>query len=368
MNQKGGFPMKKRQSFILMGLAYLILVSAITPISSVTEAAPTPEKPMTLNYDFWLPATVKDVPVIEKFLKGLEDATRGAVKTKLQAGGAMGPGSETYDRVLGGVSDIGHFGPGFTPGVFPMFSIFDYPIRFPSAEALAKAQHEMYKRGYFDKEFGRVKVIGLLNIGPYVLYTSKRRVTTVKDFSGLKIRCPSEGWVQFSKALGAIPVSMPSGEVYIALQKGITDANLMPWDGAVSFKLAEVARYVTELSMGTFTHLIVMNKKTWESLPQEAKDYIDKNWMENSLVLARANDAMRVRAIELYSKTPDRETVHISREEWQKINPLVNSMWLKWISDREAKGLPAKKGVEELQNILTNAGVENPIVGYTPGK
>jgi len=360
--------MKKRQSFILMGLAYLILVSAITPISSVTEAAPTPEKPMTLNYDFWLPATVKDVPVIEKFLKGLEDATRGAVKTKLQAGGAMGPGSETYDRVLGGVSDIGHFGPGFTPGVFPMFSIFDYPIRFPSAEALAKAQHEMYKRGYFDKEFGRVKVIGLLNIGPYVLYTSKRRVTTVKDFSGLKIRCPSEGWVQFSKALGAIPVSMPSGEVYIALQKGITDANLMPWDGAVSFKLAEVARYVTELSMGTFTHLIVMNKKTWESLPQEAKDYIDKNWMENSLVLARANDAMRLRAIDLYSKTPDRETVHISRDEWQKINPLVNNMWVKWISDREAKGFPAKKGVEELQNILTNAGVENPIVGYTPGK
>jgi len=323
---------------------------------------------MVLNYDFWLPATVKDVPVIEKFLKGLEDATRGAVKAKLQAGGSMGPGSETYDRVLGGVSDIGHFGPGFTPGVFPMFSIFDYPIRFPSAEVLAKAQHEMYKRGYFDKEFGRVKIIGLLNIGPYVLYTAKKRVTTAKDFTGLKIRCPSEGWVEFSKALGAIPVSMPSGEVFIGLQKGITDANLMPWDGAISFKLSEVSKYVTELSMGTFTHLIAMNKKTWESLPQEGKDYIEKNWMENSLVLARANDAMRLRAIEVYSKTPDRETVHISRDEWQKINPLVSNMWSKWVSDREAKGFPAKKGVAELHKILTDLGVENPIVGYAPGK
>jgi TRAP-type C4-dicarboxylate transport system substrate-binding protein len=249
-----------------------------------------------------------------------------------------------------------------------MFSIFDYPIRFPSAEALAKAQFEMFKRGYFDKDFARVKIIGLLNIGPYVLYTSKRRVTTVKDFSGLKIRCPSEGWVEFSKSLGAIPVSMPSGEVYIALQKGITDANLMPWDGAVSFKLAEVARYITDLSMGTFTHLIAMNKKTWESLPQDAKEYIEKNWMENSLTLARANDAMRLRAIDVYSKTPDRETVQISRDEWQKINPLVKSMWTKWISDREAKGYPAKKGVEELYKLLTNAGIENPIVGYTPGK
>ncbi len=359
--------MKKRESLILAGFAFF-LFSAMIPFSSGHAAAATPEKPMLLNYDFWLPATVKDVPVIEKFLKGLEDATRGAVKTKLQAGGSMGPGSETFDRVLGGVSDIGHFGPGFTPGVFPMFSIFDYPIRFPSAEVLAKVQFEMYKKGYFDKEFSRVKIIGLLNIGPYVLYTSKRKVTTVKDFSGLKIRCPSEGWVEFSKSLGAIPVSMPSSEVYIALQKGITDGNLMPWDGAVSFKLAEVAKYITDLSMGTFTHLIAMNKKTWESLPPEAKEYIQKNWMENSLTLARANDAMRVRAIEVYSKTPDRETVQISRDEWQKINPLVKSMWAKWISDREAKGYPGKKGVEELYKLLSSAGVENPVVGYTPGK
>ena len=360
--------MERRRLLILIGFTYLTLSSVVIPLQLAYAAPPTPEKPIVLNYDFWLPATVKDVPVIEKFLKGLENATRGAVKTKLHTGGSMGPGSETYDRVIGGVSDIGHFGPGFTPGVFPMFSIFDYPIRFPSSEVLAKAQHEMYKRGYFDKEFARVKIIGLHNIGPYVLYSAKKRVTTVKDFAGLKIRCPSEGWVEFSKSLGAIPVSMPSGEVYIALQKGITDANLMPWDGAISFKLSEVSKYVTELLMGTFTHLIAMNKKTWEALPQEAKDYIDKNWMENSLELARTNDAMRLRAIEVFSKTLDRETVHIAPDEWQKINPLVSNMWSKWISDREAKGFPARKGVGELHKILKDFGVENPIVGYTPGK
>ena len=323
---------------------------------------------MTLNYDFWLPATVKDVPVIEKFLKGLEEATKGAVKMKLQAGGAMGPGSETYDRVLGGVSDIGHFGPGFTPGVFPMFSIFDNPIRFPSAEALTKAEHEMYKKGYFDKEFSKVKIIGLLNVGPYVMHISKKKIAGVKDFAGVKIRCPSEGWVQFSKALGAVSVTMPSSEVYIALQKGITDAILMPWDGAISFKLAEVAKYVTDLSMGTFTHMIVMNKKTWESLPKEAKEYIDKNWMENSLTLARANDAMRKRAIDVYSKMPEREIVHIPPEEWKKIGELVNPIWKKWIEDRESKGFQAKKGVAELHRILSESGMQDPIVGYTPGR
>ena len=327
--------MERKRSFIFTSIACLTLILAGMTMSSAYAAAPTPDKPLTLNYDFWLPATVKDVPVIEKFLKGLEDATRGAVKTKLQAGGAMGPASETFDRVLGGVSSIGHLGPGFTPGVFPMFSIFDNPIRFPSAEVLTKAEHEMYKRGYFDKEFGQVKVIGLLNVGPYVMHVAKKRVATAKDFAGLKIRCPSEGWMEFSKALGAVGVSMPSSEVYIALQKGITDVVLMPWDGTVSFKLAEVSRYVTDLSMGTFTHLIVMNKKIWESLPQEGKDYIDKNWMENSLVLARANDGMRLRAIEIYSKTPDREIVHVSPDEWQKIGTLISGIWGKWISDRD---------------------------------
>lgn len=360
--------MERRTFFTLALLACLTLVLVGMSSSPVRAANPTPDKPMTLNYDFWLPATVKDVPVIEKFLKGLEEATGGAVKTKLQAGGAMGPASETYDRVLGGISDIGHFGPGFTPGVFPMFSIFDNSIRFPSAEVLAKAEHEMYKKGYFDKEFAQVKVIGMLNVGPYVMHVAKKKIATIDDFAGTKIRCPSEGWMQFSKALGAVGVSMPSSEVYIALQKGITDAILMPWDGAVSFKLAEVARYVTELSMGTFTHLIVMNKKTWASLPQAGKDYIDKNWMENSLILARANDGMRQRAIGMYSKMPEREIVHITPEEWKKIGTRINNLWVKWIEDRNSKGYPAKKAVDDLNNILKGYGVEDALVGYTPGK
>jgi len=323
---------------------------------------------MELNYDFWLPATEQSVPVIKKFLSGLENATRGAVRTKLIAGGSMGPGSETYDRVLSGVSHIGHFGPGFTPGVFPMFTIFDNPIRVPSSEVLAKAQLEMYKKGYFDKEFSRIKIIGLVNIGPYVLYTSKKKVNALEDFKGLKIRCPSEGWVEFSKLVGAIPVSMPSGEVYIALQKGITDANLMPWSAVFNFRLGEVSKYVTELLVGTFNHLIVMNKKTWESLPQEGKDYIEKNWMNNCLELARAHDAIRLRAIESYSKIPDREIVHIPPEEWKKIDSMVSKIWNKWISENEAKGFPARKAADDLYKIMADLGIKDPIVGYSPGK
>jgi TRAP-type C4-dicarboxylate transport system substrate-binding protein len=360
--------MKPKRSLLISAFLPLVLLLAALPFSMAYAGAPTPDNPMILNYEYWLPAAVKDFPVIQKFYKGLEDVTAGAVKTKFHTGGTMGPGSETYDRVIGGISDVGQFGPGYTPGVFPMFSIFDLPIHFPSAEVMAKAEIEMYKKGYFDKELSRVKVLGFLNVGPYVLFSAKKRVTTVKDFAGLKIRCPSEGWVQATKALGAIPVTTTSGEVYIALEKGITDANWMPWDGVYVYKLNEICKYVTEILMTTFPHMVVMNKKTWEALPKSAKDYIEQNWIQNSLNQARGYDAGRRYSIDVFSKTPNRETLHLAPGEWQKIDPRFTKIWDNWISKMEARGFPAKKAVDDLYSILKNLGVQTPIVGYTPGK
>ena len=360
--------METKQSLSVLAVVPLVLMLAVLPFNLAYAGTPTADNPMILNYEYWLPSAVKDFPVIQKFYKGLEKATAGAVKVKFHTGGAMGPGSETYDRVVTGVSDIGQFGPGYTPGVFPMFSIFDLPIHFPSAEVMAKAEIAMYKKGYFDKDLSRVKVIGFLNVGPYVLFSGKKRVTTLKDFAGLKIRCPSEGWVEATKALGAIPVTTTSGEVYIALQKGITDANWMPWDGVYVYKLNEVCKYVTEILMTTFPHIIVMNKDIWKALPKAAKDYFEANWVQNSINQARGYDSGRLYSIDVFSKTPGTETVHLEPGEWKQIDPRFTKIWDNWISKMEAKGFPAKRAVNDLYKIFTGLGVKNPIVGYTPGK
>ena len=104
-------------------------------------APPTPEKPLVIDYELWLPPLDPGFVINKKFFDELAALTGGAVKMQYHVGGTMGSGAESYTRVVSGITGATQFGPGYTLGVFPMFSMFDYPIRFPTAEVLTRAMH-----------------------------------------------------------------------------------------------------------------------------------------------------------------------------------------------------------------------------------
>jgi len=328
-------------------------------------APPTPEKPLVIDYEMWLPPMDPGFQINKAFFDKMAALTGGAVKMQYHVAGSMGSGADSYNRVLSGITGATQFGPGYTLGVFPMFSMFDNPIRFPTAEVLSRAMQEMYELGYLDKDFGKVKILGLYVLGPYILPSIKYKATKVEDFKGLKIRCPSEGWVRWTKALGAIPVSMTSGEQYLALQKGIVDMTPNPWDGLKIYKLADIAKYVTDVSMMTFTHAIAMNKDKWNELPKEAKEYLEKNWKQNSIKAAKHYDEGAAGLKQQFLKAGN-EVVYIEPAEWDNIGKLFAPIWDDYIAQTEAKGLPAKKAVNDLYRILKELGVDKALVGYTP--
>lgn len=321
-------------------------------------------KAMVLQYDLWLPPKTAAFPVIQEFYKGLENATGGAVKVQINAGGSMGKVGETYQRTLKGISNIGHFNPVFNTGVFPMWDMFNYPIRIDSGGQLVRFQLKMYEKGYFDKEFSQVKIVGLYNIGSCVLY-SNRKLIVLDDLKGQKIRVPSDAWVEVSKAVDAVPVSLETGEMFLAMQKGIVDVIANHWDAARVFKLNEVSKYVNELNLMTTTHIVAMNKKTWERLPQAGKEYIDAHWKEVSVKCAETHEKL----VPVFKKGflatgPDREIVDFAPGELEKLDKRMAAIWAKWIEDREKKGLPARKALDDLYNMMTGAGLKYPMPGY----
>ena len=109
-----------------------------------------------------------------------------------------------------------------------------------------------------------------------------------------------------------------------------------------------------------------MNKDTWNPLPKKAKDYLEKNWKQNAINAAKSYDAVVPVCKELHLKQAGNEIVYLEPAEWDTIDKLFAPIWGGWIAEREARGLPAKKAVNDLYRILKELGVENPLVGYTP--
>jgi TRAP-type mannitol/chloroaromatic compound transport system substrate-binding protein len=97
----------------------------------------------------------------------------------------------------------------------------------------------------------------------------RKEIKSLADLQGLKIRIPGFGAEIFSR-MGAVPQSLPGGEIYPALERGAIDAAewTVPYDDEkLGFqKVAKYYYYPGWWEPGT--HLVFyVNKTQWEALP-----------------------------------------------------------------------------------------------------
>lgn len=102
-------------------------------------------------------------------------------------------------------------------------------------------------------------------------------VRTLEDLEGLRIRAPTE-LLPVLKALGAEPVSMPMGDVYSALAKGIIDGVIAPEDTFRSLHFAEVTDWYTHLTIprGAYPGR-AMGRERWQSLPEDVQAILERS-------------------------------------------------------------------------------------------
>jgi len=80
------------------------------------------------------------------------------------------------------------------------------------------------------------------------IVTSKRRVRSLADLKGMRIRAPTE-LLAVLRQLGADPVNMPMGEVYSAMARGVIDGVIAPIDTFRALHFDEVGHYYATLSV-----------------------------------------------------------------------------------------------------------------------
>jgi TRAP-type C4-dicarboxylate transport system substrate-binding protein len=136
---------------------------------------------------------------------------------------------------------------------------------------------------------------------------------------------------------------MPITETYTALERGVVDGTVVPWEGVAIFKLDDLVKYVTEADFYTVTMAVVMNKKKWESLPADVKKVIEENsGMSLSLACGKAyddtNEPMKKKCLSKGVKP-----LKMSVEDMEKLKSLTMPLREEWIKEMKAKGFPAQE-------------------------
>jgi len=253
----------------------------------------------------------------EKIANLVEEMSNGQMQITVYGAGEQVPAFGVFDAVSSGSHQMGHSGGYFWKGKVPAAQFFtSVPFGLTADEINAWVNRggglELWREIY---EPFNIYPIPAGNTGTQMFGWFNKEINSLEDVKGLKMRIPGIGGEVLKKA-GGIPVTLPGGELFTALQTGVIDAT--EWVGPyndLTFGFHQAAKYYYYPGWhepGPMLELLI-NMDAWNSLPKHLQVIIEtatKAVNQDTLdeYLARNNQALtelvEVHGVEL-RKLPD---------------------------------------------------------------
>jgi TRAP-type C4-dicarboxylate transport system substrate-binding protein len=333
-----------------------VLVGAVLTAGCGKQGAPEggAAKPVIkLSYSVFFPPTHVQAKLAVEWAEEIKKRTGGQVEITVFTGGSLTKADQCYQGVVDGVSDIGMSAFAYTRGRFPLLEGLDLPAGYPDGAVATRIANALSAK-YQPAETQDVRLFYAHAHGPGIL-ASKKPVGKLADMKGLKVR--ATGFCsKVVESLGGSPVSMPQGETYEALQKGVVDATFCPVETLKGWKQGEVINCVTDCKCIGYTtaFFVAMNKEKWAKLPadvQKAVEAVNAEWVVKHGQAWNAADAEGL----LYISELKRDVLPLSPTEqslWmEKVSPLL----LDYAARAEQKKLPGAAFLKELQAAIAEA-------------
>ncbi|HPR52167.1 MAG TPA: TRAP transporter substrate-binding protein [Deltaproteobacteria bacterium] len=346
--------MRRALSVIICGLFVLFLCGSC---SKTTEEKAEPEKeavkaetPIELSYSIFFPPSHAQCKAGIAWAEEIQKRTGGAVKINIFPGGTLTSAKECYDGVVNGISDLGMSCFAYTRGRFPVMEAVDLPLGYPNGKAATRIANDYYAQ-MMPKELDDVHSLYFHAHGPGLLHT-KTAVNTLEELKGMKIRSTGLS-AKIVEALGGVPVAMPQGGTYEALQKGVVEGTFGPIETLKGWKQAEVIDYTTDCHVVGYTTamFVVMNKQKWESLPADIQKIFTEVSEEWITIQGNVWDEADQEGL-AYTKELGNSIIELSAEEGQKWKNAVETVINDYVETAKAKGVDGEKSVALLKELL----------------
>ena len=216
----------------------------------------------------------------EVFTKAVKAMTGGKFEISVHAGGELMPAFGVVDGVQNGTVEIAHSAPYYFYGKNPAFALgCAVPFGLNARQMNAWMAHGNGRKlmNEFYANYNMISFPGG-NTGTQMGGWFRKEIKSVADFKGLKMRLGGGLVGEVMQKLGAVPQSIPGGELYQALEKGTIDAAewVGPYDDQkLGFnKVAPFYYYPGWWEGGPEVDFFI-NQKAFDSLTPEYKAIIE---------------------------------------------------------------------------------------------
>ena len=315
--------------------AALLAVLACAAPAAFAGAAPT-ATPYVLRYASPYPPAHPFSRADITWMKAVERASKGRLKIKAFWGGVLVGSDSAVLELRHGVADIALVTPIYMRGGAQAIKLqagFYANARTPDQQV---AVYRCLQRDFpvLRDEMAGLRVLAVQGGNLPNLITRERPVRTLADLRGLRLRTPSEV-APLLRSLGADPVTMPMGEVYSALSKGVIDGVVAPADTIRSLHFSEVARYLStlEVARGAYPSRAI-SERAWRKLPPDLQKVLEDNQSVWEAALSQEVVKSEQAGID-FGRKMGIVTVSPEPAEQQRFSRLYNDMSLR-IAARQA--------------------------------
>jgi TRAP-type transport system periplasmic protein len=265
-----------RRNFVLGSVASLSALALGRP--SVSDA----ETPTTLKISHQFPGGTIDSGdfrdrLVRKFAAEVEKKTNGGLKFDIYPNSSLVKVNSQFSAMRRGALDMSLVPISYAGGEIPELNIGLLPALVPSYDVGSKWKTAEVGKALtqFMADKGVLMVTWIWQAGGVASRT--KPLVTVDDAKGMKVRGGSREMDMMFKDAGSSVLSLPSNEIYAAMQTGAMDAALTSSTSLISFRLEEVSKFLTSGRGKSYWFMLeplLMSKDVFEKLPKNQQEAI----------------------------------------------------------------------------------------------
>ena len=251
------------KNFVRVLLAAVVLVTLTT--------APVLAKTSWNANSNWPPKNLHSVGLTD-FAEKVKKATNGDLDIVVNPGASLGfKGPDLLKAVRDGLVPLSDMLIGGVAGDEQVFDLVMLPFLARNYDELRILLDIAYP--YFDKKaqkWGQK----ILYIAPWPGqgFWTKKKIVSVGDLKGLKMRTSNRSDALVVEAVGGTALALPFTEVYTSLQTGLIDSVITSTPTSVDGKFWEVLKYYTPAFISCGTNMVNVNLKAFNKLPKAQRD------------------------------------------------------------------------------------------------
>lgn len=296
-------------------------------------------------YTFGPSDSLANVQGMKRVMQDIETSTDGQIKFRLRLAGAL-PIQATDITQAVGTGTVKFADDGFYLGAVRLAGILRLPMLLRSQEDFDKTYAVM--KPLVERDFERQGVVVLGHFSfPHQVIFSSRKLESLADIKGQKLRVSSPEQAAFIERAGGIPVTMGGAEVPSALSAGTIDGVLTASAGGGKI-WGDMLKYNYRLPVNYFDGFYIVNKTAFDALSadmqQRVRDAVTRQAPGTTAQIAKeegeVTQALRDKGMVI--ATP-------SDAEIQAATALVTGYWDEWA---KAQGAEAQQALQQVRQAL----------------